>query len=82
VTISLRELFFPPSLFSTPICDVERAKLLYLSQFSHAGCGGAPVAFCRNGELGCTGCAKTWPVNGNLGHALKAATDFRSLVIA
>lgn len=61
--------------------DLEKAKCAYLAQWAHKGCGGAPLAYVRNGQLGCTGCRQTWPGHGALGEAVVRARDFVSLVV-
>ena len=62
-----------------PTEDLERAKQLYLAQFVHVGCGGAPLAYVNNGQLGCTGCAKQWSGAGSLAAAVEATGEFRSV---
>ena len=62
-----------------PTEDLERAKALYLAQFAHVDCGGAPVAYVNGSELGCTGCKQRWPGAGSLAAAVEATGEFRSL---
>ena len=82
--MTARELFSTPAaMFATPMLDVERAKRLYLAQFVHVGCGGAPVAYVGR-SLGCTCCELiTTPIDDGtpLGKALVQAKVFRSMVI-
>lgn len=52
--------------------DVEGAKQRYCSRFVHVGCGGHPIAWIKNMELGCTKCKFTQPCSGGepLGESL------------
>jgi len=82
LTGDLQRLFFPPSLFSAAISDVEYAKRLYLSQFAHTGCGGSPVAYTYGGNLGCTHCNLQFPAHQRpLGIVLQRSQAFVSLIV-
>lgn len=82
--MTVQDLFSTPAaMFATPILDVERAKRLYLAQFVHVGCGGAPVAYVgpAGDQLGCTCCPLIVPAAKTLGESLVKARVFKSLVI-
>lgn len=82
--MTARDLFASPAaMFSTPMLDVEHAKRLYLAQFVHVGCGGAPVAYVgRTGDqLGCTCCDIQVPTLKTLGETLARNKHFKSLVV-
>jgi hypothetical protein len=80
--VTAREIFSTPAaMFATPMLDVERAKRLYLAQFVHVGCGGAPVAYV-NEFIGCTCCRLLIPAGKRLGETLAKSKEFQSMVVA
>jgi hypothetical protein len=80
--VTPREMF-APNFTPLAVHDVERAKVLWLSQFGHVGCGGAPIAYVGSGgdRLGCSGCLSTFTAAGPLGWALERTGVFVSLVV-